>query len=1020
MRHAMQVERRRDPVSMPLPGIGFRLSSLLFVLLAAGLLFAAADAIAAAADTLAVRIGRHENSARVVFEWPQPVDYRLQRNGDSVTLEFARTAKFDADRLSRNLPPQIVSLRGEAGDEGLRVTLVTASGASVHESRYGAKVVLDIAQSAPPRADAAKPAPPADAAKPASPAVNPKKMPIRLAPPSEASTRPAPPMKSGDGVGRIAQKDVVPLAAAARSAPAPTPASAPVQAAAPPSGPPPLVGVDVWRAGERIVIRFDWRSDVAAAVFARNGKMWIAFDEPARIDMGGIQVIGRNVLGGARQLPMDGASVVYAAIDGQWSAEVKRDGLAWIVELAPGPMAAADALDIRAKPGPSGLEAVVPAEESGRPLRVIDPESNDAIEVIPLHTETGAIARRSLIDFDVLASLQGIAIKPNVEKVTLRVTSSDITVSRDGGLRMSSPVAVAAHRATPNGMKPRLLNLAAWAAENEPYNAQRMKMQQAIIKANGGDKEAARFAFARFFLARGRAAEALGVLGEIVRLKPEAEATPEILALRGAAHLLQGEYGEALADLAGPKLNEVPEIEPWRAMLAAARGAWQDAFNRFEGSDGLIAQYPAWLAGRIGLVAAEAALVAKEVDVARARLAAPQIASLTGPQGYNADVLRGYLLKISGDTERAKKVWQRVAREGDRLSRAKARFAETDTLYVQGAIDVRTAIERLEKLTFAWRGDVFEFDLLNRLAALKASAQDYRGALAALRNAVSYFDSVYGAQASAAEMNEQFRRLFLDGGADAMSPIAALGLFDEFRELVPAGKDGDEMISKLADRLVAVDLLDEASSLLERQMSIRLAGVQKAEVGARLASIRLAARRPGEAIGALAGSDEPDLPDDLVHRRTLLRARAEGRLGHTEAALGLISGDASHDADAIRLEVYWKKSMWREAASVFAGWMKDADPEKLDDAKARLVLNWAVASALAGDQAGLNALRTRFAARLAAGPYSKMFKTIVGDGGAPPPDYRALAKQVADLDTLNGFMASYRDTSGKPVLSAVQ
>ena len=38
-------------------------------------------------------------------------------------------------------------------------------------------------------------------------------------------------------------------------------------------------------------------------------------------------------------------------------------------------------------------------------------------------------------------------------------------------------------------------------------------------------------------------------------------------------------------------------------------------------------------------------------------------------------------------------------------------------------------------------------------------------------------------------------------------------MFYEFRELTPIGRRGDEMIRRLADRLVAVDLLDQAGEL---------------------------------------------------------------------------------------------------------------------------------------------------------------------------------------------------------------
>ncbi len=43
--------------------------------------------------------------------------------------------------------------------------------------------------------------------------------------------------------------------------------------------------------------------------------------------------------------------------------------------------------------------------------------------------------------------------------------------------------------------------------------------------------------------------------------------------------------------------------------------------------------------------------------------------------------------------------------------------------------------------------------------------------------------------------------LFLAGKGDALPPIAALGLFYDFRELTPIGRRGDEMIRRLADRL---------------------------------------------------------------------------------------------------------------------------------------------------------------------------------------------------------------------------
>ena len=56
------------------------------------------------------------------------------------------------------------------------------------------------------------------------------------------------------------------------------------------------------------------------------------------------------------------------------------------------------------------------------------------------------------------------------------------------------------------------------------------------------------------------------------------------------------------------------------------------------------------------------------------------------------------------------------------------------------------------------------------------------------------------------DMRSAFEDLFLKGKADKMPPIDALALFYEFIELTPIGPNGDEMIRRMADRLVAVDL----------------------------------------------------------------------------------------------------------------------------------------------------------------------------------------------------------------------
>jgi hypothetical protein len=108
--------------------------------------------------------------------------------------------------------------------------------------------------------------------------------------------------------------------------------------------------------------------------------------------------------------------------------------------------------------------------------------------------------------------------------------------------------------------------------------------------------------------------------------------------------------------------------------------------------------------------------------------------------------------------------------------------------------------------------------------------------------------------------------LFLDGLADGMQPIQAVGLFYDFQDLTPIGADGDQMVRNLVRRLVDVDLLDEAAKLLKYQVDNRLNGVPKAQVATDLAWIYLMDRKPESALDTINATRTTILPNGAERR----------------------------------------------------------------------------------------------------------------------------------------------------------
>ena len=159
-----------------------------------------------------------------------------------------------------------------------------------------------------------------------------------------------------------------------------------------------------------------------------------------------------------------------------------------------------------------------------------------------------------------------------------------------------------------------------------------------------------------------------------------------------------------------------------------------------------------------------------------------------------------------------------------------------------------------------------------------------------------------------------------------MPAIDALALFYDFRELTPIGRRGDEMIRRLADRLVSVDLLDQAAELLQHQVDHRLQGAARAQVATRLAVIYLMNRKPDRALAVLRATRIADLNNELRNQRLLLEARALSDVGRHDLAIEVVAGIEGHEATRLRSDILWaaqaleaggradRNSVWRALA----------------------------------------------------------------------------------------------------------
>ncbi len=1055
------------------------------------------------APAVRVRAGIHPGFDRLVFDWPEKVPFRLERDGRIARLVFERPARFDFAHVRRIRPPKVRGWKSAPEGAGVAVTVRLAEDGRVRVFRDGPRVVLDIrgprrrppthraadgkerktgtaAASAAPgtRPDAGARAAMIAAAKPAdapagdgpsdpggvagtkdkagngakseskhgertgketgtekgasAPAVRVEgekekatkakdgaslaKAPRRLVPPPSAKTL----RRSGEATAGAAASRAGGSESSTRVAAAePTPGEAAPDAPRfsfprPITAPAGVTPIDRSEWEDGVALRFSWNVPTAAAVFMRGEYLWTVFDQRSRASLR--RVKQSRFISSVDQLASRIGTIVRFKIARGLAPRVFREGLSWIVELSPRPNEAQVSLDVRPEPDPpEGPRLFIPLREMGTPMRVRDPEIGDRLLVVPVvPLGHGVRGNRRYAEFELLASAQGVVVRPLAESVAVNTRREGVEVVSADGLNLSDPSGIGtASAALGNAEKlGRLFNFDEWEHNGpERYLEDKHELQRKLALASNLERNGARLTLARFYFAHGYASAALGLLKLIEEDEPALLEAPDVRAMRGASHFIMQDYDRARRDLFHSSLDDVPEIGLWRGGLAAVEGDWPRAEDEFEFGGALIGIYPRHYRIRLALLAAESALHAANPERAKQLITLLEDAEPAADDAEKIRYLKGRYAALVGDPLKAIEIFEEVRKGPDPESRAKATLAEANLKLARNMIDPGKALAMLDRVRFEWRGGDFEFRLLRRMGQLLIESGDYRAGLETLRRAATYFPEHPLSAAVTEEMAAAFRDLYVGGKADDLPPLVAVALYDEFKELTPSGPEGEEMVRKLADRLVAVDLLDRAAELLAHQVGFRLEGEQKARVAARLAVIYLLDHKPQEAIDVLEGSKADGLPPDLVRQRRLLMAKALSEAGRTDEALALLDGDYARDADLVRAEIHWRAKAWDRAVETLERLVADLPGPggRLTRAESETVLNLAVALTLDNDTDGLERLRARFLKAMGETPNRDAFRLLVGLPEDGVKDYRELADRVADVDTLQAFLAGYRE-----------
>ncbi len=980
----------------------------------------------ASLPALNIRVGAYSSFSRLVFDWPRKVAYAVFPGAGHLTLRFEAMARPDFSALSNVAPPWVKEAGWRIEGSGTVVEFATDTSSRFHDFRDGAKIVLDIlapgndASAYKPPTDSRKSVPGLKVTKPAAGANGAAQTKAIMETALALRHQDSPvAVRTADNSAKAGQPSpTIPPSTTA----APPPAKAADAAAAPPRPakqmaaqtalvPVPANAAKVRRTQGGFVLDFPGAGARAVAVFVRGATAWVVLDGVSPIDSQEF----KSVLG---DVPLDassgsGISVLRIGLKQPEQIAARADGSDLKVVLSPdvAPEAGAIGFVRSDDPGHFALTTILPGATQA--LKLSDPAVGDTLIIVPSWPGRASPQARNYAELSILPTAAGLVVAPFTDDLDVSVAAGHVTISRPKGLALASPgqpAILSPAALVQSRSDPCFLDFPSWA---RVPGRSFLDVQRRLRAAASGPKpdEAARaqLQLARFYLANGFSAEALGVVNLIQAANTALKSDPQLQTMRAAADFMMGRYRDAGNDIAGAAFDNDRNAAFWRGLIEAAQLNWGAARKDFALASPAIRRYaPEWQA-RARIADARAALAANAIEIADvdlSRLPNPMPASLA----MEAQLARAQLQAAEGRYRGARAVFRSIASSGDERTGAEAAFANVQVGLTARAMSQDAAIDALEELRFRWRGDALELETLRKLGALYFARHRWHQGLATLRIASQNFPNDDLGRQAQDDMRATFESLFLKGAADRMPPVQALALFYDFIDLTPIGPNGDEMIRHMADRLVAVDLLDPAASLLDYQVTKRLDGVARAQVATRLAMIELLDHKPKKALEALRSSQVSGLPPDVTHQRMILQARALAALKQWDQALDMIATDDSPDSVRLRADINWESGNWDVAGQKAEGLAAPAlgDAKPLSGETRAVLLRAAIAYTLAGDETGLDRLRKGFATRMAASPDAQAFAVVTQRLDTQGTAFRDLAGQVAAIDTLEAFMKDFR------------
>lgn len=707
---------------------------------------------------------------------------------------------------------------------------------------------------------------------------------------------------------------------------------------------------------------FPFQKPVGAAALIRNDHLLMVFDEKISF-----LVPENDLIADASISFIDGFTIINARVknhhlllnpaENNWVLQQQGDGEAM------------DNLPISFKE----QEVSMLTGGQTRPVKITDAKIGDEIIMIPVKSVKARVKNKiKFVDFAILPTIQGAAIEKLSDNLSIKSLNSAVTINSPHFDVQNLPKQKDGEKEFfASNMVASLLPWSSQGVVTSDNFVENINYYNDQISSATSEEERNKFRIqsAEFLFVNEMYQEAIGKLSIITINNLANDDLKKAKMLAVVSFYLSGNYNQARKILEEIKdssdLKQYSnEINIWNNAINYYAGVSQVKFLDFDIKN-LPPNYPPNIRAMLLLTAMKERMIAK--DTITLKSLSDQLKELK-PLISNRDLenqaslMQAKYAELNGDIIGALKIAQPLTDPIDKSEvRAKAELLVTELKLKNGQMTNQEAIDNLERAKYIWRGDALEAELMMVLGDLYLTEGNYLNALRTYR--VISSDFTFGNQSLIAirRMSKLFAELFSADNSEIqkLTTLEALGLFYEFKELVPIGVEGDDMVVRLSDRLITLDLLEKAAALLDHQLKYRVEEKQKPVIGTKLAEIYLMDQKAREALKTLQETDVVNISDDLYKKRIFLRGQAYAMLGDLDNALAVLVKDyQSITSLTIISDIYLATKDYDKVISILDPYFYDI--ETLDIPRAQLLLRLAISFAESKNFSEMSRIRNKF------------------------------------------------------------